>query len=60
MHRPGSIPIPQVSVVVRGILDDSIERENDVQRSERSSARIDNLLVILPQNHPQTRSPAHR
>ena len=41
---------PQWGYVVRGILDDSIER-GTMYKGVKVIGRIDNLLVILPQNH---------
>ena len=41
---------PQWGSVVRGILDDSIER-GTLYNGVKVIGRIDNLLVILPQNH---------
>ena len=41
---------PQWGYVVRGILDDSIER-GTMYNGVKVIGRIDNLLVILPQNH---------
>ena len=41
---------PQWGYVVRGILDDSIER-GTMYKGVKVIGRIDNMLVILPQNH---------
>lgn len=41
---------PQWGYVVRGILDDNIER-GTMYKGVKVIGRIDNLLVILPQNH---------
>ena len=41
---------PQWGYVVRGLLDDSIER-GTMYKGVKVIGRIDNLLVILPQNH---------
>lgn len=41
---------PQWGYVVRGILDDNIER-GTTYKGVKVIGRIDNLLVILPQNH---------
>ena len=41
---------PQWGYVVRGILDDTIER-GTMYKGVKVIGRIDNLLVILPQNH---------
>ena len=41
---------PQWGYVVRGILDDNIER-GTMYKGVKVIGRIDNLLIILPQNH---------
>ena len=44
------MPILSGAIVVRGILDDNIER-GTMYKGVKVIGRIDNLLVILPQNH---------